>query len=203
MPAVGEIFQFTFASLYQGQTVENIIHMRARSALTPTPTQLTAVATSWLASQSAAQVVAVIYQPVRIKQMTPIAFDEIIVAPGVPTGQFSTGGVNTTLSVVITKRTGVAGKTHRGRLYLGGYPANWGTDFVNVAPGPTVLGTLAGDWLAKFGDSGTDPTCAAGVYSRTIGGSFPFTLPGWQQITKFDPQLLVGNQRRRRIGVGQ
>jgi hypothetical protein len=202
MPAVGEIYQYTFGATYQGQLVENVIHMRARSAIIPTDAALKASADAWLLLQSQVQVVAVVYRPVRIKRMTPIAFDEITYIPAIVTGAQSIGGVNTTLAVVITKRTGVAGKTHRGRLYLGGYPATWGVDFVNIAPGPTLLGTFAGQLLATFGEGGTDPTVSAGVYSRTIGGSFPFTLPGWQQITRWDPQLLVGNQRRRRQGVG-
>lgn len=202
MPAVGEIYQYTFGSTYQGQLVENVIHMRARSALIPTDAALKASAENWLVSQAQVQVVAVIYRPVRIKRMTPIAFDELTYIPAQVTGQQSIQGPNTTLAVVVTKRTGVAGKTHRGRMYIAGYPATWGVDFINTAPGPTLLGTFAGELLAKFGEGGTDATMSAGVYSRTIGGSFPFTLPGWQQITRWDPQILVGNQRRRRQGVG-
>jgi hypothetical protein len=202
MPAAGDIWQYTFGATYQGQLVENVVHMRSIGVPTPTDAALGASAENWIQSQKNVQVNAVIYRPVRIKRMTPLAFDELTYIPIQTVGAQSTAGVNTTLSVVITKRTGVAGKTHRGRLYLGGYPASWGVDTITVAPGPTLLGTFAGELLAKFGDGGTDPTMNAGVYSRTIGGSFPFTLPGWQLITRWDPQLVVGNQRRRRLGVG-
>lgn len=202
MPAVGEIFQYTFVTSYQGQTVENVMHMRARSATLPTAAQHIASASSWLASQSLCQVTAVIYRSVRVKQMTPIAFDEQIVVPTVATGANATGGANTTLSVVLTKRTGVAGRSHRGRYYLAGYPSSWGVDVIDTAPGPTNLATLANIWLTNFGEAGADPTMCAGIYSRVIGGSLPFTLAGWQPITRWDPQPIIGNQRRRRLFVG-
>jgi hypothetical protein len=202
MPASGEIYQFTLVSSYQGQTVENVVHMR-RTDLTPTtPTMVQNAINQWFNSQKVVQVNAVQYRPCRIKQMTPLAFDESLVLPDSPTGLDGGTGANTTLSVVITKRTGVAGKTHRGRFYLAGYPAVWGVDRITSSGGPTNLGTFAGELLAKFGEGGTNGDFVAGIYSRTIGGSFPFTLAGWQAITKWDPQLLVGNQRRRRLDRG-
>ena len=202
MAAAGEVWQYTFVQSYQGQTVENVMHMRSILLSTPSAAALKAVADNWLNSQKLTQVTAVIYRSVRIKQMTPIAFDEIIYAPTVPTGTLGTTGANTTLSVVLTKRTGIAGKSHRGRFYLAGYPQTWGVDVIDAGSGPTVLATFATDLLTKFGEAGTDPTMVAGIYSRTIGGDFPFTLAGWQAITRWDPQLVVGNQRRRRLFVG-
>lgn len=202
MPAAGEIFQFTLVSSYQGQTCENVVHMRAVAITPPTPTMFQAAIDQWFLSQKILQVNAVQYRPCRIKQMTPLAFDESLILPSTLVGDDGGEGANTTLSVVITKRTGVAGKTHRGRLYLAGYPHNWGVDRITLNQGPSKLGQVAGEWLAKFGEGGTNGDFVAGIYSRTIGGSFPFTLAGWQPITKWEPQILVGNQRRRRLDRG-
>ncbi len=202
MPAAGEVFQFTLVSSYQGQTCENVVHMRAINITIPTPAQFQASIDTWFSFQRQVQVNAVFYRPCRIKQMTPIAFDETLILPSAPNGNDGGVGANTTLSVVITKRTGVAGKTHRGRFYLAGYPASWGVDRVTTGGGPTALGSFAGQLLGAFGEGGTDPNFVAGVYSRVIGGSFPFTVAGWQPITRWDPQLLVGNQRRRRLDRG-
>jgi hypothetical protein len=202
MPAAGEVFQYTFVQTYQGQTLENVMHMRAIAAGLPSAADLTASANNWLSTQKIIQVDAVIYRSVRIKQMTPIAFDEQIIAPSVAGGEISIAGHNTTVSVVVTKRTGVAGRSHRGRLYFGGFPLAWGTDVNSVGSGPAVMASFCNAILAKFKEGGTDPTMVAGVYSRTIGGSFPFTVAGWQPITRYDPQPIFGNQRRRRISVG-
>jgi hypothetical protein len=202
VPASGEVFQWTLEQSYAGQTVENVMHMRARATTLPTRAQIQTSVDNWLSSQKIAQVGAVSYRQVRVKQMTPIAFDEIIILPTVLTGEISAPGHNTTVSVVITKRTGVAGRAHRGRFYLGGFPIGWGTNILEGTSGAAVLGTLADAWLAKFSEAGTDPTFCAGVYSRSIGGGFPFTVAGWQPITRWDPQVVFGNQRRRRLFVG-
>ncbi len=202
MPAIGDIFQYTLVSSYQGQTCENVVHMRAVAVTTPTPAMHQGAIDAWFNAQKLTQVNTVLYRPCRIKQMTPIAFDESLVLPSSVNGLDGGTGVNTTLSVVITKRTGVAGKTHRGRFYLAGFPQSWGVDQVVSGAGPSTLGTFAGTLLATFGEGGSNGNFVAGVYSRVIGGSIPFTLAGWQAITKWDPQILIGNQRRRRLGRG-
>jgi hypothetical protein len=202
MPAVGEIYQYTFQQLLDGQVMENVIHFRARASA-PTDADLKQSAEEWLGIFKNMQTTFVTYPQVIIKQMTPIAFDEILFTPAVNVqGTQATNYHNSTVAIVITKRTGTAGGTHRGRLYVGGSPSTWGTDRLTIAPGPATVGTFAGQALAKFGEGGTDPTICAGIYSRVIGGSVPFTLAGWQPITKWDPQQIYGNQRRRRVGVG-
>lgn len=202
MPAVGEVFQYTFTQSYVGQTTENVIHFRARTIGTPTAADLRAVADRWVAHMATVQVTALQYRATRIKQMTPIGFDEMLHLSPTLTGTIGAAGAPTTIAAVITKRTGTAGKSHRGRMYLAGFPAGWGSDIISVGSGPADIANYANLLLTKFGDAGDDPTMVAGVYSRTIGGEFPFTLAGWQAITRWDPQLLLGNQRRRRLFVG-
>lgn len=203
MPAVGDIFQLTFQQLWRGQIMENVIHFRARG-VAPTDENLKADAQLWLNFFGFLQTTEVTYPQVLIKRMTPLAFDEIRYIPtgGAVSGQQATTAGNTTLAIIFTKRTGTAGKTHRGRMYVGGYPASWGVDRITDSAGATAMGTFAGSALATFGEDGSSLTLCAGIYSRTIGGSLPFTLAGWQAITRWDPQVLIGNQRRRREGVG-
>lgn len=203
MPAVGDIFQVTFQQLWRGQLCENVIHFRARG-VAPTDAELKADVQIWLNLFQTLQCVEVSYPQVLIKRMTPLAFDEIRYIPtgGAVGGANSTVAGNTTLAIVFTKRTGTSGKTHRGRMYVGGYPASWGVDRITDSAGLTAMGTWAGNVLAAFGESGSTVTLCAGIYSRVIGGSVPFTVAGWQAITRWDPQVLIGNQRRRREGVG-
>lgn len=202
MPAVGEIFQFTFIQQLHFQICETIIHFRQRAVTPLTDALLIAVADNWLSSVAKVQSNRVTYPSFRVKQMTPIAFDQRILAPTYAAGNFNEEPANNQLSIVFTKRTGVAGMRHRGRMYVAGYPASAG--FNSLADGglAAAAGTVAGELLAKFGEAGTDPTMCAGVYSKEIGGSIPFTVAGWQPITKWDPQLLFGVQRKRKIGVG-
>jgi hypothetical protein len=202
MPAVGEIFQYTFIQSLDGQAMETVLHFRER---TPgvSDANLRLTAQNYWNTVQPLQCTTVAYVECLIKRMTPIELDPIVQTPsGVVSGSQALAVHNSTIAIVITKRTGTSGKSHRGRLYIGGTPQAWGTDRPTVAPGPATLGTFAGNMLAIFGEGGTDANMSLGVYSRAIGGTSPFTVAGWQQITRYDPQLIYGNQRRRRVGVG-
>lgn len=202
MAATGEIIQYTFIQVYDGQQMETVLHFREQVA-GATDAQLKGVADAWLFNMKLLQVTTVTYPLVIIKRMTPVPFDEILHTPlTTTTGAVSASGHNSTIAVVATKRTGVAGKSHRGRLYVGGTPSGWGTDRLNIAPGPATFGTWAGLVTSYWGPGGSDPVALLGIYSRSIGGSHPFTLAGWQQMSRLDVQQIYGNQRRRRVGVG-
>jgi hypothetical protein len=202
MPAVGEIFQMTLIQQCKFQILETVIHFRARTALSPTDAQLVTVTDNWINSVAKVQSNRVTYPSVRWKEMTPLAFDQRILAPTIAAGNFNVEPVNNQIALIFTKRTGVAGMRHRGRMYIGGIPVDAGNNGLADGSLATAAGTVAGELLAKFGEEGTDPTMCAGVYSREIGGSLPFTVGGWQAITKWDPQLIFGVQRKRRLGVG-
>lgn len=202
MPAIGDIYQYTFVQQLLGITMETVIHMRAVVAA-PTDAQLKLSAENWLLSQRNLQTTTVTYPLVIIKRMTPIPFDELRYIPvSTIAGVVNTTATNSQLAIVFTKRTGVAGTSHRGRMYIGGFPVGWGDNHLTNPTGLTAVGTFAGELLAKFQEGGTDGSVVAGVYSREIGGSAPMTLAGWQPITRWDPQLIFGVQRRRREGVG-
>lgn len=202
MPAVGEIYQYTFIQQLQLQILETVIHFRAKTLLV-TEAAIKASALNFLQSLAHSQTTSCTYPSVRVKQMTPLAFDQIIFPPvGINSGEINETPQNNQIALIFTKRTGVSGSTHRGRMYVGGFPLGWGLNFLlNGAPA-TAAGTTAGELLAKFQEDGTDPTMVAGIYSKELGGSTPFTVAGWQPITKWEPQLTFGVQRKRRIGIG-
>jgi len=202
MPAVGDIFQYTFIQQLQLQILETVIHFRGVTIAPISEAAHKAVATSFLTELARCQTTICSYPSVRVKQMTPVAFDQIIFAPDINSGTVNETPQNNQISLIFTKRTGVAGSTHRGRMYVGGFPLGWGLNFLLGGTPAGTAGTAAGNLLAKFQEGGTDPTMVAGIYSKVIGGSTPFTVGGWQPITKWEPQLLFGVQRKRRIGVG-
>lgn len=202
MAASGDIYQVTFQSSIQGQAIENVVHFRA---LNPTVTDA-AIDTSvklfmhylgflWVTTQ--------IQTGIIVKQMTPVAFDERLVIPTDATGQQSSAVLNQTVALVFTKRTGVSGKTHRGRMYVSGVPSIMTTDQCRLnTTGAGIAGTFASQVISNWGPSGTDTALQFGVYSGVIGGHHPFTVAGWQPVTTLEPQIIFGNQRRRRVGVG-
>jgi hypothetical protein len=201
-PPVGQIYQITFNQSLDGQTMQNVVHFQERTGGS-TNAQIGTSANLFLAALSLLQTTAVVYDNIVVKQMTPVAFDEFLVTPTTASGQNSSAVFNNTVAMVFTKRTGTAGKTHRGRMYVGGIPTIFATDpnKLNLT-GEAATGVFTASIMNTFGLSGTDAHLCIGVYSRTLGGSHPFTLAGFQILSDLPSQLIFGNQRRRRVGVG-
>jgi len=204
MVAVGEIIQYTFIMEDSGQTIENVLHFRE---ILPgkTDAQLKAEGQLWWTYLAPLCTNSTHFTEARIKRMTPTAFD-FIIDPAVSATLGGHGGVarNLTMSVVATLRTGVAGKRHRGRIYL---PPIWSGDLAageNVlsATGITNYITWRDAVMAQWGPTGTSVILQLGIYSRVLGGTSPFTVAGWQPVTAIEPKAVIANQRRRRMFVG-
>lgn len=201
-PPIGPVYQVTYQMALNGATCENVVHYRGVLGV-QTDVQIRAAAEVFLADIAPAMHQNVTFPAMIIKQMTPIALDEEIRAPvSVTHGGLGGEIMNNTIAVIVTKRTGVAGKSHRGRFYFPGVPFAFGTPNFLATGGQAAWQTAATALLVHFGPDGTDPTFRLGVYSRVIGGTHPFTDAGWQQVTGLDVQPVLGNQRRRRVGVG-
>lgn len=200
--ATGEIYQVTYQSSIQGQTVENVIHFRERTG-TSTPAQIATSAQTFNTQLANLLPTAQIMTQIIIKQMTPLAFDEQLIVPTTASGQQSSAYLTNMVALIFTKRTGVSGKSHRGRVYVGAIPSVFTTDDNRLnTTGATAAGTFASAVMNAYKDGGTDAHLQIGVYSRAIGGSHPFTVAGWQPLTSLDTQIIFGSQRRRRVGVG-
>lgn len=202
MPAIGEIYQVTFQSSIQGQQIENVVHFREVTGAS-TPAQIDTAAKNFFTLLANLLPVSQICTGIIVKQMTPLAFDERLLVPTTATGQQSAAPLNQIIALIFTKRTGVSGKSHRGRLYSSAVPSNMTSDGCRLnTTGGTIAGTFASSAIGQFGPSGTDGHLQLGVYSKAIGGSSPFTAAGWQPVLTLDTQIIFGSQRRRRVGVG-
>ena len=204
--ATGEIWQMVYQMAYRSQTVENVIHFRERTGLS-TIAQVKQSAADFWSLMRPFIVGDVVLTQIICKQVTPTALDQQFGAAnsGETAGSSSGAGVALTVALVLTLRTGVAGKTHRGRIYVPGFSLGQAIDSGDkVNPSvQSTLNTQADAILTEFGDaSGTDTHLALGIYSRLIGGTSPYTLAGWQAVEQIVVQPILGNQRRRRPGVG-
>lgn len=202
MPATGAVYQVTYQSRQNGQICEQVLHYRELNGLSTAAQIRTAAENYWtiIATAISNQVS---FVNMIIKQMTPLAFDETVGPPVTTTaGTNSSDPINNTLALVLTKRTGVAGKTHRGRLYINGIPVSQASQTGLTLVGVGIWTTITGLLMGEYGPSGSNTHLQIGIYSRSIGGFNPFTVAGWQPITSFDIQPVFGNQRRRRVGIG-
>jgi hypothetical protein len=203
MPAAGEIIQVTIGGILDGQLIENVLNMRERTPAT-LDSQIATSANALKALWGPILSNGFIFNSVMFKRMTPVAFDTQFAPPASPAAGSQGGAfLVTTVAQVTTLRTGVAGKTHRGRIYVGGLAQGWADGNRLSSTAITAFNTWAAALVTQFDDAtGTDPYLALGIYSREIGGTNPFTLAGWQAVTQVIPHSILGNQRRRRVGVG-
>lgn len=204
MAASGEIYQVTYQMLLNGQTVENVLHYRALNGLVTESAIKTAAERFWFLTKGL-QCAGLTYTGMIVKRMTPIPLDQSFVVPLTVTNGTGSGGcLQNSVALIFTMRTGLAGKSNRGRIYIPGIATDLlasGWNLMTTA-GQVAAAAAATNLVSEFGPSGTNTALALGVYSRVIGGSHPFTLAGWGQMTSLDVQPVLGNQRRRRLGVG-
>lgn len=109
-------------------------------------------------------------------------------------------------ALVITLRSNLAGRRHRGRMYLGGYlesvqnAGTWQTSTVNA------IQTYVDDLVTALGNGGTNLDWIWGIWSRRYGGEDPgpYNLTeGWTDIYSAVVRDTVHTQRRRVAGVGR
>lgn len=203
MPAAaGQIIRATFPAIADGALIENVLHFReVIDAETDDAINISLEAFRHLLITI--HPAAYVMSQVQWKRMTPIPLDTQFAPQTTQAEGSGSGGlINNTVACVYTLRTGTSGKTHRGRMYHGGLNQDSVVSNRLSAGGLTACNTMIASIIARWGTDGTDPTLRLGIYSRSIGGSDPMTVAGWQQVSQIVPQIILGNQRRRRVGVG-
>jgi hypothetical protein len=205
--AAGDLWQMTVQMTCLGQIFENVIMMRDRNISPSSDAAIKAAGQQFWTLYRKLISHQVTCQAILLKRVTPVLFDSLITGPasGEAAGTEPDDPMNSTVAMVTTLRTGVAGKTHRGRVYTPGVATGAAGSFSNVltSSAQTRYQGYWNDIMTEFDDAtGASLTLALGIYSRLIGGTSPYTVAGWQAVTQPAVQFVLGNQRRRRLGVG-
>lgn len=106
---------------------------------------------------------------------------------------------------VFTLKTGLAGRSRRGRLYLGGHLELYQASGQWTGAYVTALQARANAMVALAGIGGTSPDWRWGVWSKKLGEPSPGlynTGAGFRTIKEVVFRPVVYTQRRRTIGVG-
>jgi hypothetical protein len=142
------------------------------------------------------------------KEVNPVLGIEHVYVPPVA---YVGGGLPAALpsfcSALISIRTALGGKSHRGRMYLAGLPEN---QTVNSAldtaqPFWAALLAFAVCLATKFiqGDLPAINTFQFMVYSRKLGGStFPYQNAGFTPVSQFVAVQQIATTRSRKVGRG-
>lgn len=133
-----------------------------------------------------------------VSKILPLPRSFLLSLATVASGQLLTTALPTSVAVTITKQTPFAGRSFRGRWYLGGVDQSLVAESQLLPTGVSLVQTLATE-LANNITDGSGGEYRPG-YLRTAGP--PPTAQVFQPITGTRVNPILRNQRRRQIGVG-
>lgn len=109
-------------------------------------------------------------------------------------------------AAILTLRTGLGGKSNRGRIYFGGIGEN---DTADSRLGPdtfVALQNVGNQLLNNFGPTGSYPFLSFVIWSRLLGqdeNNQPPQNPfGIRHVTQCLARSVLGTQRHRMVGKG-
>lgn len=112
---------------------------------------------------------------------------------------------------LLSLRTGFAGRTRSGRLYLPGIASGDSDASLLTGGAFGLLQTFGNTLISTFGPSGSSTYGRLGVFSRKLGvtrvvgppPSLTYSTAGWTQITQAIARPEVASMRKRKLGRGQ
>lgn len=206
--AVADYWRVAFQYECDGQTNVNVLHFLQVGQPTDTDAQAVASRLGPLLAEAYKGILPTTQTDVRQCDAYLISrtlTDQGSIGLTMPTGGLTrppAGALPSLCAVVARLRTGVAGRRHRGRIYLGGVPNAWETDGLLTTAGVTGYGLWAADMIAKFGGPTASSGYQLGVFSRAAWKEGLSEAKWFTPITQISIMSAITSQRRRRIGVG-
>jgi len=192
----GDIIEFVFNGLLHGQRVQNVLHYRVTDDNGVAPDLTNAILDiSGALRQKMLDAMSNEYTLEtyggRVISPTPSAPVELPIFVN-NTGGKAQNSLPSSTAIVLTKRTGLPGRSFRGRAYFCGIPVDQEIDskVAEQNAGEWEILAAAMDDVIADGDATLEPV----VWSRKNQVA--------TTITKVDVRLILRNQRRRQVGVG-
>lgn len=208
--ATNDCWQVRVQGRMEGQVTENVLHFITLSDTDDIELRLIAALVSCFVTHLI-PVVTSAWQMERVvwKQVTPVLGVEHVYTTGMPhVGEGAATALPSFNSAVLSIRTLLGGRSHRGRMYIPGIPeaatlisafdtgnAFW-TGLVNFAA--CLVTTFV------FHDPVGPNHQQLAIYSRKIGGAtFPYGLSGFTHAETVNPVVQIGTTRSRKVGRGE
>lgn len=203
--ATGDIWRVSYEGTYYGSMYVNVFHVKFKSEAADVGEFIGDFKINYWDAVKNSLVDNLTLTIARARKLTvPALLYEAAVS--VTGGDVAGQGLPAQCAMVTTLRTGIAGRSRRGRHYLGGIGEDGQQDSVWTAG---VLATMQGVWdaiIGLYGSAGTDPDYQLGVWSRKLGGEDPGPydlVAGFRPWTSAVTRGTVFTQRRRVVGVGR
>ena len=207
--ATNDCWQVRVQGRIDGQVTENVLHFKTLSDTDDIETRLIVVLLNCITTHLI-PVITSGWTLERIvwKQVTPTLGVEHIYATGLPAaGEGDAAALPSYCSAVLSERTLLGGRTHRGRMYIPGIPEevtiNSAFDSTNAYWAALIAFAACLVTNFVFHDPTGPNHQQLCVYSRKNGGStFPYGLAGFSNVETITPVPQVGTTRSRKVGRG-
>lgn len=210
--AIGDLFQVTLEGELEGQLTANVWHFKCIGTADDVDLRLILVFINCFIT-NLLPVLTHNYTltGARWKRVAPtLGVEHFHAAPAASVGGKSGDSLPSYASALLSMRTTLGGRSHRGRKYIAGIPETETTgSFINVEPGDLWAGLLAfaACVIAAFvhpDPAGGTNIFNVGVYSRKLGGAaFPYGAAGFTSIESITPVRDLATTRSRKIGSGR
>lgn len=210
--SIGDMYQVSVEGTLEEQLCVNVWHFRCVGAADDVDLRLIVVFLNCFIN-NVLPVLSANYEltGIRWKRVSPTLGVEFFhVAPAGSVGGESGDSEPSYVSALLSMRTTLGGRTHRGRKYIAGIPESQTTaSRISSEPNDLFAGLLAfaACVLAAFvhPDAGTGPNqFNVGVYSRKTGGAtFPYNPSGFTSVTAITPVRELATTRSRKLGSGR
>lgn len=200
--AIGDIWRIAFVGTNVSQEYVNIWHVKFKSVGATVPGAVTKIKTDFydlFKTKCATNFILTNYHAVQLASPAPVVDGTCSV-----TGTDASNAMPPQVALVASLRTGIAGRSYRGRLYLAGLcEAN--NEGIPVAAAVSAIQTYFDDLVASIGSGGASSDYEWGVWSKKLGFTAPSTYnlaAGWHPVTSVVVRSIWNTQRRRATGVG-
>jgi len=211
--ATGDLWQVVLKGTQEGQEVLNVLNFRSNAADLDVDGHLIAVIIAcYIDNMIPALSSQFTFEEVRWKKTSPVLGIEFVrpVAAG-GTGAGNAAALPSYCSALVSIRSVVGGRSHRGRMFLPAIPEDQTTNsYLNTEGGGIAaywnaliayLACIATNFIRVPAEGGTN--FPLGIYSRKLGGTtFPYNPVGFTAADSLVPVRLISTTRSRKQGRG-
>lgn len=204
--STGDKFQVTVRGQLENQLTENVLYFAAATPVDDVELRLIqALVECFITNLVPVWPIRMKLTEVRWKMVNPtLGVEHIFVIADNNVGQAAIDSLPSFNSVVVSKRTALGGRSHRGRMFLPAIPesATSGSSITDSSEYWAAILAFLTCVATKFilGDPPGANSFQIMNYSRKLGGqTFPLGNAGFQAITELTATTLIGSTRSRKV----
>lgn len=201
--AAGDILELRFHQNWIGSNCINVFHFEQVTGLLTSQSLIDYWMTNTLPLWRPLQTMGVTYQTSFAQTIWPVAFDVSLANPPQLNGAWGAQDLPQFCAVVVQKKTGLAGRSKRGRFFMAGFPENAATGGLINTDMATQFTTFQNGMFNQYCGQAPASGFRMVVLSKQQNKQPVELGPGaTTPVVEFKYVSTIGVQRRRKLGVG-